>query len=333
MMRGLVEYLTLLPQVAGAAWNRFWFTAIPPTSLAIVRIVAGLVAIDYFVSWAPDLQYWFGTGGILTTEVVRGFLQPDIDSAGNYYGVTYLGLLTHPWALNAGHALAIAVAVGFTLGIYTRVTGVLLWLALLAYMHRAPMLTTQLDPVLTAMLAYLAIGASGARWSWDAWRRSGATVIGESNVGRVAGAESTPSVANNVSLRLMQVHLAAFYLLFGLSKLGGEVWWNGEALWWLVAQPDSPLLDLTGGARSPMWLYAWTHFIVAVELSYPILIWSRWARPMVMAAAILSWASLAVVTGRVSFCLLMIGLQTVFFNGSSPWPGTESDPGDPRSDA
>lgn len=331
MMRDLFRYLASFSHVFAAAWHRFWFRASGPGPLAVLRIVTGLAAVDYFVSWAPDLQYWFGQDGILRPEDVRSLLN-FTDDAGQFYGISYLNLLEHPWLLNGAHAVAIVVAVCFTLGVCSRVSSVLLWLELLSYVHRAPMLTTQLDPVLTAIVGYLCLAPCGARWSWDAWRQKRVRATSDEPVQFESIASAPWTVSCNFAQRLIQVHLTVFYMLFALSKLGGATWWNGEAVWWLVSQSDSPLVDATGLGRAPMWINAWTHAIVAIELLYPILIWNRWTRPLIMVAAIVSWTSLAVVTGRITFCLMMIGLQVAFFEGLSPFPSEQKSDGDDLSD-
>ncbi|MDA0658190.1 MAG: hypothetical protein O2931_09050 [Planctomycetota bacterium] len=323
MMRGFLRYLANFSQVFAAAWHRFWFQASDPSPLAVLRIFTGLAAIDYFVSWAPDLQYWWGQDGILRPEDVRNLLR-FTDEAGQFYGISYLNLLESPWLLNGAHAVAIVVAVCFTLGICTRVASVLLWLELLSYVHRAPMLTTHLDPVLTAVVGYLCLAPCGTRWSWDAWRRNRVPVQSDEPVQFDSTVTTRWTVSSNFAQRLIQVHLTVFYLLFALSKLGGDTWWNGEAMWWLTAQSDSPLLDASGLGRDPIWINVWTHAIVGIELLYPVLIWNRWTRPLIMMAAIVSWTSLALVTGRITFCLLMIGLQVAFFDGLSPYPLDES---------
>ena len=45
-------------------------------------------------------------------------------------------------------------------------------------------------------------------------------------------------VAANFTLRLMQIHFCIIYMSSGLSKLQGGAWWNGNALWGTMANPE-----------------------------------------------------------------------------------------------
>jgi hypothetical protein len=181
--------------------------------------------------------------------------------------LTYLDYIASPGSLVAAHLAGLLVLALFTLGFYSRLTSILALVVILADVHRGPMLTSQFEPVLTMVMCYLCLGPSGASWS-------------------------------------LQVHLAMLVAMMGMSKLMGGTWWQGMAVWWLVARPESRLVDLT-------WLgeYAvnfWTHAIMALELAFPILVWVPLLRPLMLALAALVWISLALLTGQVTFVLMML---------------------------
>jgi hypothetical protein len=162
--------------------------------------------------------------------------------------------------------------------------------------------------VLTFALLYLCLGPCGRALSLDA-------LLARRKPDLRATAP-TRSVWANVALRLLQVHLAVVYLMMALGKLMGGVWWTGQAVWWLAARPDSRLVDLTGLlAVEPYGLYlvnVWTHVVVAVELTFSVLVWLPRTRMAVLAASTLVWISLALVTGLVPFCLLMMTANLAF---------------------
>lgn len=301
MMQSCLIHCREFVSVSKAAWDRFWFQPHDPTPLSILRIVAGLLAFEYLLSLTPDLTHWFGASGALPYDSVRELLSMT-DEAGTFYGYTYLRFCKTDLILYIAHAMGLVIVGAFTLGWYTRISAVLTWVVLLNYIHRAPMLTSQLEPVLTMLIAYLCLGPCGARWSLDARRAD--------SVRR----DSLPvaSVSANLALRLIQLHTVGFYLLMGISKLGGVTWWSGEALWWLIAQQDSPLVDLTLIRNTPWVLQLLTHLIVFTELFYAVFIFNRWLRPFAVALACGMWMLLALATGRLPFCLLMIGLNAAF---------------------
>src|SRR5437867_2985213 len=58
-----------------ARWDRFWFASQPTSTLALFRIVFGLLVIVWALALLPDLLTFFGRGGIVPRP-------PDYDQAG-----------------------------------------------------------------------------------------------------------------------------------------------------------------------------------------------------------------------------------------------------------
>jgi hypothetical protein len=124
----------------------------------------------------------------------------------------------------------------------------------------------------------------------------------------------------NVTWRLVQVHLAALYLTTGLSMLSGDVWWLGEALLWISASPDSRIIDIST-LNTPGWLEVVnlaTHSIVAFMLLYGIFIWKPRVRQILVYVSIPVWLFIALLTGLVSYCWLMLLLNVAFWVPPSP---------------
>jgi hypothetical protein len=190
----------------------------------------------------------------------------------------------------------------------TRVTSILSFLAILQYVHRAPMVAAQAEPVLSMLLFYLSIGPCGARLSVDALLN---------NMKPPARRWSTgPHWTATVSLRLIQVHLAMFYLMMGMAKLHGDVWWRGEGVWALMAMPRSRWTDYWIRIRDwGLLLNLWSHAIVFYELSFAVLIWNRWLRPLVIALGVVLWLAIIPVAGMIVFPLAMIVAMAAFIPG------------------
>ena len=313
-------YWSRLFEQLGERWNRFWFTPADPAPLAGLRILAGLLAIYYVASFTTDLTRWFASDGLLTTETVRQLTSPQTaegSTPANFHW-SYLYYARKPAELWIAHLAGLAIVTLFTTGLWTRVTGVMALVVVLSYVHRAPMINGQFEAVLTMLLAYLAIGPSGKLWSVDAWLAARRTTAAGSR-----GDATEGSVVANVSLRLLQCHLAALYMLMCLTQLGGAydgengaTWWRGEALWWLLVKTESRLVDLTF-LHTPTGRYvvaAWTHAIVYGELAFALLIWKPLARPLLLVLAAVAWLSLLPVTGLVSYCVAMIVANLAFLD-------------------
>lgn len=290
-MNAIAAYFAELSGAFGDGWNRFWFAPRDARLLCLLRILTGLLATYYVASHTADLIRWFGPHGLLPVDTVR---QLTSGPAGEFnFRPSYLNHITAPGAFWTVHLAALAVTIAFAAGLFARVTNVLTLAVVLAYVHRGPMISGQFEPVLTMLLAYLLLAPSGQCLSVDAWWRGGVP------------AEGLSSVGGNIALRLIQVHTCGFYALMGLTMLSGQVWWSGEAVWWLIARPDSRPLDLTGLAGSLYAINFWTHATVAMALVFPLLVWNRLARPLLLCAAAVFWSLLALLTGLLPFAAAM----------------------------
>jgi hypothetical protein len=302
-------YFAELAQAFGGAWNRFWFTPADPLPCAVLRFAVGLLAIAHFLTLGIDLDRWFSRDGLLPKETVSALVEvrrPD-GSVQPGFHVSYLNYFKTPGQLWFVHAAAIVVAAAFTAGLLTRISGLLTFAAMLAYVHRAPMIAGHLEPVLGFLLLYLCIGPAGSYLSVDNLlaRRKG-----------VEQPADQPSLWANLAIRLIQVHTAMFFLMMGLTKLNGEGWWDGVAIWSLLAQTQSRPLDLSffqrGGQVGEYFVNFWTHAVVYYELAFPILVWNRYARPLVLGISIVIWISLVLASGLLLFGLTMVVATAAF---------------------
>jgi hypothetical protein len=267
-----------------------------------LRLSVGLLIVVHLVALTGQLDRWYATDGMLPPDSVRKLV---LDGSGQpYYHPSYFDYLG-PTESRIVHFLAIAAAAAFAAGLFSRVTGALTLVALLSYFHRLPLLTAHVEPLLIFLVAYLTIGPADAYFS-----------LSRRLVGRRGQADANPAVAPSywatLSLRLIQVHFAAFVLMMGLSKLNGDAWWEGEGIWHLLAQTHSRPLDLTFLRKALTHPYVdylvnfWTHSVVYVEIAFPVLVWPRLTRPLILAAAAIVWLSLILATGLWLFSLTLI---------------------------
>lgn len=297
-------------------WNRFWFTPRLPFSVSIMRIVIGLAALVFFLSWSQDLLSWFSGDGLLPTGLRNEFTAARLEALGPRLPVRIspFDVLNHPIALYTIHSIAIVFSLALTAGLLSRISSVGVFFMMLFYMNRAPMITGLLEPVLLVMLLYLCLAPSGAYLSIDRWLKLDRFMPWAKWL-----RPDEPSLTANISIRLMQLHLAGFYLAFGLWKLAGSTWWEGSAMWWLAAHSESRLMDVTSLAGMYFLFNLWTHAVVLFEISFAFLVWRRDTRLPMLALAIVMWISLALVTGQLAWCLFMLTAGLAFFPFAKDW--------------
>jgi hypothetical protein len=288
-------------QEFGERWNRFWFAPGDPLPLSVLRLGVGACLVLYLLIITPDVAVWMSANGIVSSELYRQMVLGD-DPVNRVAYWSIFNLCQNTAQVQAAHYVLLAIAILFTAGVLTRVTSVLAFLAILQYVHRAPIITSQVEPLLTFLLMYLCLGPCGAAFSFDAWRKRPAE--------RELALE--PTWTATVSLRLIQVHLALFYLMMAAAKLQGDLWWRGEAMWTLMSATQSRLIDLSFMRNWGYFLNFWTQLHLIYELTFAALIWGRFTRPIMLWVGLVLWLMLLIATGYVNFALLMIVANLAF---------------------
>jgi hypothetical protein len=302
-------YFQALASRFAASWNQFWFTPGDPLPLGVLRIGVGLLALYLTATYGFDLRAFFDPQtGLLPLDTVIQILSQTDRGAARF---SYFDYATDGTTLQVLHYVGVAVVAAFVVGFQTRITSILTWIVFISYFHRGPHLTTIAEPVVAFLLLYLAIGPSGATLSVDDWLRRRR----EGDRYRPA----PPSYLATVALRLIQVHTGLVYFLIFCGKLqNNDTWWNGTAVWWLIARPESCLVNLRFLADAPYLINLWTLLIVLFELAFALLIWNRTARPLLLGLSAVMMTGTAVLTGLIPFCLAMF-LAGLAFVPADSW--------------
>ncbi|HET6576551.1 MAG TPA: hypothetical protein VFG68_23335 [Fimbriiglobus sp.] len=242
--------------------------------------------------------------------------------------------VTDPAGMAVAHGIALVIFFLFTVGFCTRMTSVLTWLAAVSYIHRTQQVLFGMDTMMNILLIYLMIGNSGAALSVDrvinryravraSLRRSGGI-----DPATQAYLERPPlSVTAGFACRLLQVHFCFIYMASGLSKLKGPAWWNTNAYWDTLVNPEFTLIhyqwyeSMIRGLASERWLYGavaagGVAFTFVCEIGLPFLVWTR-LRPYVVMMGLVLHAGIAVFMGLWIFSLLMMTMLLVYLPGAA----------------
>jgi uncharacterized membrane protein YphA (DoxX/SURF4 family) len=293
------------------AWNRFWFRPQLPHTLAVLRIVTGLMLLYSHLVLASDLSSFVGDTAWINNETARQLH----DGAFGFsdWGRSYLWYLDNPLLLWVHHALTIVVTACFAAGLLTRVTAPAAWFLQLMYVHRLTGHLFGLDQIVTYSTMYLMLAPCGSLFSVDAWLREKLMpTLGSRRWFGWLFPTLAPSVMANIATRLFQIHLCTIYFFGGVAKARGVTWWDGTAMWYSAGNYEYQSLDLTWIADYPRLASALTHATLLWELSYAALVWPRLTRPLVIGLAIAMHAGIAMFLGMITFGLMMIAANMIF---------------------
>jgi hypothetical protein len=274
-----------------AGWNRFFFTPTETSTLGLLRIAYGVLITLWTLSLLPDLLAFFGPGGIL----------PDYPQEGPWtWGVLALSTST-PLLFVVYFALLMA-AIALTIGYRSRIAGVAVWVGVLSFAHRNPLIGNSGDELIGNVALFLALAPSGAALSLDRW-----LAVGGDRKRFWKFPKRAPW-----ALRLVQIQLSLVYLTAVWDKVQGDLWRNGTAVSYALRIAD------VGRVPTPEFV---THSVVlselmtygtlALEASLGILVWNRAARPWVLSLGILMHLGIdvSILVGFFSYTMLVCYLS------------------------
>jgi hypothetical protein len=275
------------------AWDQFWFAPTLPHTLAVIRIGCGGMLVYVHVIWAIFATDFMGSTAWIDNETIRKLHAP-VDSTS--WAWSWLWYVDSPFLLGLHEWLAIIFSAAMMLGLATRIATPLAWWFTLMTCHRMTGALFGLDQVVMMLCMYLMIASCGSVLSIDALMRE-----------RVwAGGTNQPNVSNNIATRLIQLHLCVIYLFGGLSKMRGDMWFEGSAMWYALVNYEYQSMDLTWLGKYRFIIASLTAVTIFWETFYCALIWPRITRPIALAAAFGVHGGIALVLGMVTFGTSMI---------------------------
>jgi len=261
------------------AWESYWFLPAGSRSLAVVRVMTGVLGLLLCATYGTDISGWFGPRGWLPIDSVtawRSFFAYSIFDACE----TNTHLLVAFYSLVS---LFVLLAIGFL----TPITSLLAALGWASLLHRGPMLAGPADDSMAILLWCLVIGSSGEHFSVDAILHK-----------RLGWHASRHRVRTRMAVGLLQVHAAVISLAALLAQLKGDVWWNGTAVWWIATRKPGQVVDITGLLSQSEYLCnMFTHGVIAWEAFVAVGIWFTFSQKIVARAGLIVWPIIGVLTG------------------------------------
>jgi hypothetical protein len=278
------------------SWVRFWFTPIDPTGLHVIRVLAGLLFLSWLLGFAGHVNELFGLQGWFDAQAYREagrMTMPNGPPAPITWSLLYL-CGNNDTLVTAFYWGSIAVLTLFTLGVATRITSVLTWLVVASFTAN-PAISYDADALLLILAFYLMFG----------YVLLGQFHGGLGILGRIFGGNSwlgpkPPSLAANVTLRLLQVHFTIVIFVAGLHKLQSGDWWSGAALWYPLYPPFKATMNEVKAHAGHRDLYLvlislGTYLVLAWQIGFPLFAWRRSWRLVLIGGAAIGWLGTAFI--------------------------------------
>ncbi|WP_083410289.1 HTTM domain-containing protein [Mycolicibacterium rutilum] len=269
------------------AWQSFWFGKEPGYTLGIVRMVFGLLMIGWTLLLASDLNVAFGTDGVVPRPPSRTFT----------WGVFHV--YASESAVLIGWLVLLIAAIALTVGWQSRIAAIVVFVLIMSFERRNPVIFNSGDTVIRITALYLALAPCGAALSMDQRRRTGSFF---------SARDIRPW-----ALRLLQIQLTIIYVTTVIHKLAGETWQNGTAVGYSLRQRDLLIVP------TPDWLShnllfsnALTWGTLVIELAIGILVWKRSWRPWVLAGGVVLHLSISLFLEVGFFSCAMFVLYLAF---------------------
>ncbi len=271
---------------------------------AAARILTGCTVLGLLVSNIRHRDVLFGAGSEWAepAQAVRPAYWPTEI-------VAHLGSTT----FLLYYLAVIIVALLWTAGWHTRLTGLLVLIGEVSIFERAPLVGDQGDNILRIGLVFLLLMQTNEHWSLDARRRT-----------RRGDAMPTlprwfTNAVHNIALATLGFQLVVAYFWAGMAKAGGGYWQHGTALYYpLQLQEFRPF---------PLLSDIFTHFgvvvavatyaVVIFELGFGFALLHPVARRIAIGIAILLHVSIAVLMALPWFSLSMLAVVAIFVSTST----------------
>jgi hypothetical protein len=313
------------------SWVNFWFAPADPVGLHVIRILAGLLFIGWLLPFAGQLEAFFSVQGWFDLQAYREAARLEEMPVPIGWSVLY-PFGSNPAGLQAAYWASLGILALFTLGVWTRLTGLLTWVVVASFIM-SPVLSYDADYLLVILAFYLMIGYL-LLGQWSGQPSLLGRILGTRETlllrwGKRSGdaAERPGSYAANLVLRLLQVHFAVVVFISGIHKLQFGDWWSGVAFWYPLHPPMETTAEkiMAESANATTYLFFMSLAQYAVlfwQLGFPLFAWRpRW-RPVVLAGAAVGWAGSALLLRQPLFGpVFLIGCLSYVTAAEWRWSG------------
>ena len=273
------------------AWDKFWFSKVPPHGLALLRIALGAYLLLYALLYAPHIPMLASSEGLVLPRLA--------DTAPAFAWLLMPPSSTVAYAV---YALGILAIVGFTAGAWFRVCcGLLLGLAWYYWQLQLHLFPTSYNRIVIFCLVVLLCSGANRTFSWDQKRRTGSAWNWEH--------------ISVLPQRLIAMQITVTFLGVSLQKWWLPHWQGGEVLAYaFVARWATPVGRWFAQLQLPLEVY--DALVLMVKICQPLAAVGMWFKRTRVASFIFLSLFILLVAGMMSIwwfiyvipaCIVFIG--------------------------
>lgn len=274
-------------------WDKFFFTERPTYNLAIFRIIWGSLIFLYFLTEIGNVADFYGPDAIVSLDVVKQRL--------NYFHFSLFKIFDDSLATAYGiYFFTLSSIFMVTIGLYTRTFLFAAFLGIVSLHMRNIWLLSSADILIRCIFFILVWSPCYNVLSIDSYRA------------RKKG-RPYPLNSSQWTWRLIQIQIAVLYVWTCWSKLKGDNWFDGSAVYYATRLETMRNITLPWILDNKLIIMLSTWLTLIVEFALGTLVWFRKFRTPVVVAGILLHLGIEMTMAIPFFEWIMIVLLMNFY--------------------
>lgn len=284
-------------------WNEFWFKKEAPLNLALMRIVlVGTMLYIYILR--IDILDNFGQNSMVPRELAlkmyTSFVRPGF--AWFFWPDSWVYII---------HSIFIFLLVLAFLGLSNRALMIITWVLHMGFVQRNYTIQFGGDIISGILFFYLSFTNCCDRLSLKNLIFKNKSKNEET--GRLwAFRKQFNQSISSVFYRMIQIQISVIYAYTGFEKMKGGSWWDGTALWTVLANPQFAAFDLTWLRHMSLFLIFGSFITIIFEVYFPVMIIHPKTRYYWLGLGALFHLLIGVFMALGTFSLIMMSTYFLF---------------------
>jgi hypothetical protein len=254
-------------------WNAFFFSSTPVYTLALFRIVFGLILLYEALFLLPNIKEYYGPNGLIKYDRYYNRNKGKFLSLFLYLPATMRSV----YIVFGIHILLLLLMIG---GLFTNFVIIGVYITLCSIVNRNPTICNGGDNVARIMIFLLIFSSSGNAFSLDSY------LFNSAGIG-----QSLSLIQPIWPLRLMQIQVSIIYLFTFYWKLKGQTYINGTAVYYVMGNHTYTRLPLPSFFVKTPIVQISTWSILIIEFALGAGIWiSEFRHPIVLIGILFHFA-------------------------------------------